>query len=192
MLSRELQKFFVVLRTGDHQAVQSELARIDPSLRRIIHARLQDSRLRRVADTGDIAQSLFKDFLYQSSEAGPTAYQSPGIHAYLAVAATRKIRERLRKHRMHSVGFSDQAGLIDPGASQSAQVEDRDLIECLRNRLLEDCRRLFDLILEGLTWPEISRKLGGTPDALRMKLRRALADALTEMGEEPFPRGGRS
>jgi hypothetical protein len=63
MPTPELQEFFAAIQGGDAGAVEAMLQHIDPFLRRVIHLRLLDGRLRRAVDTTDILQSLLKDFL---------------------------------------------------------------------------------------------------------------------------------
>jgi DNA-directed RNA polymerase specialized sigma24 family protein len=186
MASRELREFFAALRSGDPQTAESLLSRLEPSLRRIIRARLQDARVRRVADTSDIFQSLLKDFLFQR-ERSPSE-SSAGMYAYLAAAACHKIQAKLRKERRHVGSLADDFESVSAEPAAGKRLEDRDLIEAVRQRLAEDRRRLFDLTMEGRAWTEISAIVGGTPDALRMRLRRGIASVLSELGEEELSR----
>jgi DNA-directed RNA polymerase specialized sigma24 family protein len=184
MASRELQEFFAALRSGDPQIVESLLNGLDPSLRRIIRARLKDARVRRVADTSDIFQSLLKDFLFQKESERLPLEHSAGIYAYLAAAACHKIHGRLRKESRHVGSLADDFDRVSPEPPASGQLEDRDFIEAVRDRLDEDKRLLFELAVRGLTWSEISAVVGGKPDALRMRLRRGISGVLSELGEE--------
>ena len=189
MASRELQEFFAALRSGDPQNVESLLTRLEPSLRRIIRARLQDARVRRVADTSDIFQSLLKDFLFQrESQRSPSessaGESSAGMYAYLGAAAGHKIQAKLRKERRHVGGLADDREPVSPGPAAGQPLENRDFIEVLRKRLDEDRRLLFDLALQGLAWTEIAATVGGKPDTLRMQLRRGIASVLSEMRDE--------
>lgn len=184
MASPELQEFFAALRSGDPQTVDSLLNRLDPSLRRIIRARLHDARVRRVADTSDIFQSLLKDFLFQRESERSPSESSAGLYAYLGAAACHKIQAKLRKERRHVGSLVDGLEPVSPEPGAGQPLENRDLIEAVRARLDEDRRLLFDLTMQGLTWTEISAIFGGKPDALRMRLRRGIANVLSELGEE--------
>jgi DNA-directed RNA polymerase specialized sigma24 family protein len=188
MASRELREFFAALRSGDPQTAESLLSRLEPSLRRIIRARLQDARMRRVADTSDIFQSLLKDFLFQRESERSPSESSAGMYAYLAAAACHKIQAKLRKERRHVGSLADDFESVSAEPAAGKRLEDRDLIEAVRKRLAEDRRRLFDLTMEGRAWTEISAIVGGTPDALRMRLRRGIASVLSELGEEELSR----
>ena len=50
--------------------------------------------------------------------------------------------------------------------------------------ILQSTRLLFDLKAQGLTWHEVAAKAGGRADALRMRLNRAVAAVLTELGDK--------
>jgi DNA-directed RNA polymerase specialized sigma24 family protein len=184
MPSRELHEFFGALRSGDPRTVEPLLNRLDPSLRRIIRSRLKDARVRRVADTSDIFQSLLKDFLFQKESQRPPSGPSAGIYAYLAAAACHKIQAKLRKERRHVAGLADDFQPVSRDPPPTKRFEDRDFIEAVRDRLGEGGRLLFDLAVQGLTWAEISEIVEGKPDALRMRLRRGIANVLSELGEE--------
>jgi DNA-directed RNA polymerase specialized sigma24 family protein len=188
MASRELQEFFAALRSGDPQTVDSLLNRLDPSLRRIIRARLQDARARRIADTSDIFQSLLKDFLFQRENQQSPSDSSAGLYAYLAAAACHKVQAKLRKERRHVGSLADDFEPVSQEPAADERLEQRDFIEAVRGRLSEKTRGLLDLELQGLTWAEISAIVGGNPDTLRMRLRRGIASVLCELGEEELSR----
>jgi hypothetical protein len=58
-------------------------------------------------------------------------------------------------------------------------LEAADLQETVRTRLSKDAQRLFHLKAEGLSWKEIAERVGGKPDALRMRLTRDVASVLS-------------
>jgi DNA-directed RNA polymerase specialized sigma24 family protein len=184
MASRELQEFFAALRSGDPPTAEALLSRLDPSLRRIIRARLHDARVRRVADTSDIFQSLLKDFLFRRESQRPPSESMAGIYAYLSAAACHKIQAKLRKERRHVGSLAADFEPVSPGPAVSERFENQDFIEAVRERLGEDNCLLFDLATQGLAWTEISAIVGGSPDALRMRLRRGIASVLSELGED--------
>jgi DNA-directed RNA polymerase specialized sigma24 family protein len=142
--------------------------------------RLVDDRLRRVVDTADLYQSLLKDFLARRVEESADGQHAGGLCAYLARAVDYKIRTKLRKERHHGGGLPDGQEPLSPEAGAARMAEGRDFHQALRERLAEPVRRLFDLKAEGLTWPQIAEQIGGEPDALRMRLRRAVATILAK------------
>jgi DNA-directed RNA polymerase specialized sigma24 family protein len=77
-------------------------------------------------------------------------------------------------------------GLTDPAPDPSRVIAGRDLLEQFRLRLEADERALSDRRAEGRSWAEIATELGGTPDALRKKLARALDRVAYQLGlDEP-------
>jgi RNA polymerase sigma factor (sigma-70 family) len=183
MATPELQEFLAVLRSGDPQAVDDLLRQLDPFLRRIIRQRLIDGRLRRVMDTGDIFQSLLKDFLSQRKSSDP-GEASAELRAYLAAAVHHKIQTRARKERRSVGSLPGDWEPVSREPPASERVEEQDLSRTILARLPEEKRRLFDLKRQGLTWAEIAKKVGGKPDALRMGLNRAIASVLSELRYE--------
>jgi DNA-directed RNA polymerase specialized sigma24 family protein len=188
MASRELQEFFAALRSGDPETAESLLNRLEPSLRRIIRARLHDARVRRVADTSDIFQSLLKDFLFQRESQRSRSESSADVYAYLAAAACHKIQAKQRKERRQIGSLADDFEPVSLEPAVGKRLENRDFIEAVRERLAEDSRLLFDLTMQGLSWTEISAIVEGSPDALRMRLRRGIASVLSELREEELSR----
>jgi len=181
MATPELQQFLAVLRGGNREAVEKALCDLDPFLRRIIHLRLIDGRLRHVLDTADIFQSLLKDFMSQEH---PQVETSAGLCAYLAVAVRHKIQTRARKERRHAGSLPEDWEPVCPERPAGRQVEDQDFSQAIRTRLSREKRLLFDLKLQGLTWTEIAGRVGGQADALRMRLSRAVATVLSELGHK--------
>jgi DNA-directed RNA polymerase specialized sigma24 family protein len=191
MASPELQKFLETLRSNDPCAIDDLLRQLDPYLRKIIRLRLIDGRLRRVVDTTDVFDSLLKDFLAQKEKDGPPVETSAGLHAYLAAAVHHKIQTRARKERRHAGSLPPGWEPVSPEAPPARQIEDHDFTETIRARLAEDTRLLFNLKTQGLSWTEIAQKVGGTPDALRMRLNRAVVQILRELGWEDASYDGR-
>jgi DNA-directed RNA polymerase specialized sigma24 family protein len=184
MIAPELQKFFAVLRGGDREALGQMLREHGRFLQSVIRLRLLDGRLRRVMDTDDVFQSLLKDFLSRKEGQLPTPDAESQMRAYLSAAAHHKIEMRARKERRNLGGLPDGCEPVSPEPAADRGVEGRDFLQAVRSRLSEENRRLFDLKAQGLTWPEIAAQVGGLPDALRMRLSRAVAAVMAELGQE--------
>jgi DNA-directed RNA polymerase specialized sigma24 family protein len=184
MPTPELQEFLALIQRGDERAVEALLQEMDPFLRRVIHLRLLDGRLRHAVDTTDILQSLIKDFLRQPSVGEPAETSSAELCAYLAAAVRYKVQTRLRKERRHAGSLPEEWEPASPEPDVGQRVEDHDFAAAIRGRLGESVRLLFDLKAQGLTWHEVAAQLGGRADALRMRLNRAVAAVLTELGDE--------
>ena len=184
MPNSKFPEFLAVLQSGDRQAVEELLRHLDPFLRRVIRLRLIDGRLRRLVDTADIFQSLLKDFLSRREADRPPAPELGGLSAYLAAAVHHKIQTRMRAARRHAGDLPDGWDPASPEPAAAQHIEEDDLSQAVRARLPEQTRPLFDLKLQGLTWAEIAGRVGGKPDALRMRLTRSVAAVLGELGHE--------
>jgi DNA-directed RNA polymerase specialized sigma24 family protein len=184
MATPELQEFLATLQGGDEGAVKAILQEIDPFLRRVIRMRLLDGRLRRAVDTTDILQSLLKDFLRRRTAGEPAETSSAELCAYLAAAVRYKVQTRLRKERRHAGSLPEEWEPAISGQDVCRQVEEQDFAAMIRGRLDESARLLLDLKAQGLTWQDVAARVGGRADAVRMRLNRAVAAALTELGDE--------
>jgi hypothetical protein len=58
----------------------------------------------------------------------------------------------------------------------------RELLQKFRDRLSEEERRLADLRGQGRSWADIAAELGGTADARRVQLSRAVTRVWRELG----------
>jgi DNA-directed RNA polymerase specialized sigma24 family protein len=184
MPTPELQEFLALLQGGDEGAVEAKLQEMDPFLRRAIRMRLHDGRLRRSMDTTDILQSLLKDFLRQPAAGERAETSSAELCAYLAAAVRHKVQTRLRKERRHAGSLPEEWEPTSPEPDVGKRVEDQDFTAAIRSRLDETARALFDLKAQGLTWQEVAAKVGGRSDALRMRVNRAVAAVLAELGNK--------
>jgi RNA polymerase sigma-70 factor (ECF subfamily) len=87
----------------------------------------------------------------------------------------------LRRDVPLAAGEWDVAGA---GPSPSRVASGRELVAEFRRRLSAEERRLADLRAEGCGWDEIAAALGGTAQARRKQLARALDRVAEELGLE--------
>jgi DNA-directed RNA polymerase specialized sigma24 family protein len=175
----EIQEFLQILRSGNHEAAERAIAWLAPWLRRAISLRLVDGRVRRVTDTGDVFQSLMKDFLERGPDDGATPQNGACAKKYLIAAVHNKIVSRLRKEKRHSGSLASEP--LSPEACPATQVEGRDLIDTVRKLLRDENHWPFDRRVEGFTWPEIAMPYGIPSDTMRMRLRRSVAHGLCKL-----------
>src|SRR5207245_1305314 len=90
-------------------------------------------------------------------------------------------RAARRDQRRVQQGGLEQDDLIDPGPSVSREVANRELLEEFRTRLSDPERRVAALRALGCSWPEIAAQLHDEPDALRMRLNRAIDRVVREL-----------
>ena len=79
-------------------------------------------------------------------------------------------------------GQSPQFAADDPGPH--SVLVSRELLERVRSRLSPEERQLMEQRTEGREWEEIAQQLGERPNAVRMRLTRALDRVASELGLE--------
>jgi RNA polymerase sigma-70 factor (ECF subfamily) len=143
---------------------------------------MEDRRLHRVFDSMDISQSVLISFFARAST-GHFELETPEQLLNLLMQMTRNKlalqvrRQRARRRDSRRVDAIRVDELLvessDPGPSQLAA--DHDLIAAVRLRLGEEERQIADLRAEGWEWSEIAGRLGGSAQARRMQLARAIS-----------------
>jgi RNA polymerase sigma factor (sigma-70 family) len=170
------------IRAGDEQAARELVERYEPVIRREVKMRLRDPRLYRRLDWADICQSVLASFFVRAVS-GQYDLDEPGELLRLLVVMTRhKLAKQERRHRADKRDYRlaeerDPADLEGrPGAepTPSRLVAGRELLETFRARLSEEERMLADLRSQGYEWAEIAARVGGTAQARRMQLARAV------------------
>src|SRR4051794_15276428 len=169
------------IRAGDERAAADLVGRYAPVIRVAVRTRLGDRRLRRVLDTMDICQSVLKSFFVRAA-AGQYDLEQPEQLVRLLVAIARnKVALQARRQRAGNRDFRrdvplaagdwDVAGV---GPSPSRVASGRELLAEFRRRLSAEERCLADFRAAGRDWAAIAAELGGTAQARRMQLARAL------------------
>jgi RNA polymerase sigma factor (sigma-70 family) len=185
--------FMERVRAGDQQAASELVRQYESLIRREVRLHLEDRRLSRVFDSMDVCQSVLGSFFLRAA-AGQYDLQQPEqlirllvtmTRNKLASAARREYRQR-RDQRRVAEGAEEHLGqAADPNPSPSAVVSGQELLKLFREGLSEEERQLVDLRAEGLTWAEVAARLGGTPEARRMQLNRAVERMVQALGLEP-------
>jgi RNA polymerase sigma-70 factor (ECF subfamily) len=183
------EEFFRRIRAGDEDAATELVQRYEPALRLEIRLRLMDRKLRQLLDPADLCQSVLKSFFIRATT-GQFELDSPEkLLALLRTMARNKVAHQARRHqaqkrdarRLVSLGAEDQAG-ADPSPSRVAIG--RELLEAFQSRLSAEERRMAELRSSGCEWAEIAAELGGTPQARRKQLARAVGRVVQELGLE--------
>jgi RNA polymerase sigma factor (sigma-70 family) len=178
------------VRAGDEQAAAELMRRYEPVLRKTIRTRLTDPAMRRIMDSMDVCQSVMSNFFVRAA-AGQFDLKNPKqLLALLATMARNKVTNLALKERAARrgggaarVGLSDvQPAARDPSPSQAAASEE--LLREFRERLTAEERYLADQRALERPWAEIAAEVGGDPDALRIRLGRAIDRVARELGLE--------
>jgi RNA polymerase sigma-70 factor (ECF subfamily) len=169
------------IRAGDEQAAHELMARYEPVVRREVRARLRDPRLRRLFDSADVCQSVFASFFVRAA-AGQFDLDRPAQVVNLLMSmARRKLAFRARQQRaqrrdnrrVHE-GEEPLQQAADRQGSPSEQVGRQELVALVRQRLSAEENEIAHLRGQGCSWGEVADRLGGTPEARRVQLARAL------------------
>jgi RNA polymerase sigma-70 factor (ECF subfamily) len=183
------QSLLKSVRAKDDAAAAELLRRYEPVLRRIIQVRLLDARLRGRVDASDICQSVMASFFVRVSLGQYELHSAEDLLKLLATMARNKVIDKARRReregdrdRRLPVSEIPESALPAAQGTPSQQVALRELVGEARRRLSPDERQLLDLRQEGLEWADIAAKVGGSPEALRKRLSRAVDLVAQQLG----------
>ena len=175
------------VRVGEQRAATELVTRYEPEIRREVRFLLRDPFLRRTFDSMDICQSVMGSFFLRAALGEYDIDRPEDLIRLLirmtrnkVVDATRKQRAKCRDHRRATNIETVDVESVTPTPSQVA--EGREMLAAFRGRLNDEERRLADLRSQGEEWIDIARVMGGTPDARRKQLTRAIARVSSELG----------
>jgi RNA polymerase sigma-70 factor (ECF subfamily) len=183
------------VQSGDEQAAAELVRCYEPAIRRVVRFRL-DPRLRRLYDSLDICQAVLgKFFVYAAG--GQLELETPEqLVKLLATMARNEVfregrrqRAARRDHRRDTPADAAAGEVQAAGATPSKEVAARDLFQEVQRRLAPDERRLVQLREQGRDWAAIAAEVGGSAEALRKKLTRALARVMRELGLDEVSEG---
>jgi RNA polymerase sigma-70 factor (ECF subfamily) len=178
------------VRAGDEQAATELVRQYEPLIRREVRLRLEDRRLGRLFDSMDVCQSVLASFFLRTA-AGQYDLERPEQLIKLLVSMTRNklasaARRQHRQRRDNRRVVSGKAEALDAvasaGPSPSSLVAGQELLARLRQSLTEEEQQIADLRGQGLAWAEVAARLGGTAQARRMQLVRAVERIARELG----------
>jgi RNA polymerase sigma-70 factor (ECF subfamily) len=182
------------VREGDAQAAAELVRRYEPAIRRVARVRLTDPRLQRLFDSMDVCQSVFGSFFVRAA-LGEYELETPEQLLRLLAAMSRKkvvdqsrrARAARRDVRRNQSAAAHEHGWAAPGPSPSQEVAGQELLREFRRRLSEEERQLADARAEGRDWNQIAAERGGSPEALRKQLSRAVDRVSRELGLDEAP-----
>jgi RNA polymerase sigma-70 factor (ECF subfamily) len=181
------------VRAGDNQAAEELVRLYEPTIRRVARVRLVDARLRRAFDSMDICQSVFASFFVRAA-LGQYDLQRPEQLLKLLVNMSRK--KLIDRARQETAERRDYRRLAPDGlegrdvpaaaAGPGEEVAGAELLQEFRRRLTDEERQLAEKRAAGMDWPQIASDCGGSSEALRKKLARAIDRVGKELGLEHF------
>jgi RNA polymerase sigma-70 factor (ECF subfamily) len=185
-------EFIDRVRAGDAAAAEELVRRYEPLIRREVRLHLEDQRLARVFDSMDICQSVLASFFIRTA-AGQFDLRDPPQLFRLLVAMTRhKVASAARLHyrqrrdarRMSAAAHATAERSAASGGDPGAIVAGKELLRKFRECLTAEELQLAEWRNDGVSWAEIARRLGGTSDARRLQLSRAVDRVTRALGLE--------
>lgn len=169
------------IRSGEAAARQALYERCLPLLQRWAHGRLP-TRMRDIAETDDLVQVTLMRALNHLEEFESSS--SGCFLAYLRQILLNEVRAELRKRKIEKVDPSDLM-LADESASIVEQLVGQERVRAYEAALASLDREEQSLIVMriefGLSYKEIALDTGLTPDAVRMRVNRALETVSSRM-----------
>jgi RNA polymerase sigma-70 factor (ECF subfamily) len=137
----------------------------------------------------DICQSVLASFFIRAASGQYDIDQPEQLLKLLVAMARKKLafqarRERAQRRdnrRVTSAGL-EEAEFVADGPTPSHRVAAEELLREVQARLSPDERALAEKRSAGLEWTAIAEELGGSPEALRKKLARALDRVAQALG----------
>jgi RNA polymerase sigma-70 factor (ECF subfamily) len=169
------------IRAGDEHAASELVREYEPLIRREVRLQLADRRLCRLFDSMDICQSVLASFFVRTA-AGQYDLDKPEhllkllvrIARNKVVSASRRHHRQRRDSRRTATASGELARAIDDSPGPSELVASKDLLERLLSALSDEEKQLALLRSQGLAWPDIAARMGGTAQARRVQLSRAV------------------
>ena len=180
-----LSQLLESLRRGENDAADKIQERFGAQVRRLARVWLSQRRLGRLMDSEDICQSVLAEFFNRYSNGSYEFTNERQLRALLARIATSRLlyhwqRHRTAKRDIRRVAenpfpdrqLEDIAKSRQPSPSQV--FAGRELAEECEKRFTETEWEIVELRRAGNEWKEISKRLGRSPDSLRMQYTRAV------------------
>jgi RNA polymerase sigma-70 factor (ECF subfamily) len=190
---------FARVRARDPRATAEFVRAYEPQLRRKIRnwLRLRYPFLSSVLDSVDVCQSVLACFLLRVALGQYDLEQPEDVWNLLVVMSRRRLRQHARDQstdrrdaRRREAVASGLLEAVSQGPSPSQEASARDLLRAVRERLTAEEWAVAERRLEGCSWAEAAAALGGTADARRVQLARALDRVARELGLEEEPADG--
>jgi RNA polymerase sigma factor (sigma-70 family) len=176
------------VRGGDEQAAAQLVKEFEPVVRRELRFRLRSGSARQELESMDISQSVLGNFFVRIATR-QYDLERPDDLARLLVTMTRnKVAERLRnQHRQRrdsrrTVRGLDGMALASSEPTPSSVLAGREMLQLVLQSLRGEERRVVDLRCQGLSWQEIADSLGGSAEARRKQMTRAIDEIAQKLG----------
>lgn len=176
------------VKSGDELAATQLVQEFEPVVRRELRFRLRDSNARRELDSMDISQSVLTNFFVRVATRQYDLNEQSDLVKLLVTMTRNKVAEELRRrHRQRRDSRRTVLGvegmpLASADPTPSRVLAGKEILELVRHSLSGEERRLVDLRAQGLSWEEIADSLGGSADARRKQMARAIDEIVQKLG----------
>jgi RNA polymerase sigma-70 factor (ECF subfamily) len=187
----DYSEFIRRIRQGDERAAEELVRRYEPEIRLEVRAwlRLRNPALRRVFDSMDICQSVLASFFARAAVGDFDLEEPPQLIRLLVGMARNKVAQQVRHHQrqrrdVRRVGDleAQEGTLAGRNETPSRLASGRELLQKFRDSLSAEERQIADLRAKGYDWAAVAAELGGTADARRKQLARAVVRVEEELG----------
>ena len=184
------------VRAWDQEAAAELVRRYEPAIRRAVRFRLADARLGGLLDSMDICQSVLGSFFVRAA-AGQYDLETPEqVLGLLAAMARNKLASQARRQGARAAGTAAasppatrtrRSGSSTPAPARAGRWPRATCSRRSGAGSSPDERRLLELRNDGHDWAAIAARLGGSAEALRKKLARALDRVAEQLGLDDEP-----
>jgi RNA polymerase sigma-70 factor (ECF subfamily) len=181
------------VRAGDAEAAAELVNRYEDAIRRAVRFRLGGTRLVRLMDSVDVCQSVLASFFVRAAAGQYDIHEPAQLIKLLVAMARNKVAlharaqaRQCRDHRREQPAGDDEAVFVARGPSPSQVVAGQELLHEAARRLTPEERQLIELRKEGHEWADIAQRVGGSAEALRKQLARAVNRVAHELHLDDF------
>ncbi len=185
-MAEEIADLVTRLRKGDARAAEELFRQYEPVIRMEVRRRMRDPRLRRTFDSMDVCQSVLGSFFVRASLGQFDLDDPDGVIKLLVGMAHVKLAEQVRMQGRQCRDYRRAESLDEDvhqtaadSPSPSAVVAADELLAAARRELTDEERQIADRRVNGQSWEQIATDMGGTGQARRKQLERAV-DRVTE------------
>lgn len=180
--TKSLSDLLVALAQHDPDAPSRVLEMYGDEIHRFIRFRMRDSVLRRLHDSIDVEQSVFRRFFQRASSNELRLASEDELRAYLFTLAKNRVRElkrslsaAKRKANFVEEDSTFQLGQIGGNATTPDRaIAEAELMTEVRSLVGTDDWTAVVQRLDGRTWKEVAEDQGVMPDTLRKRIQTAL------------------
>jgi RNA polymerase sigma-70 factor (ECF subfamily) len=181
------------VRGGDADAADELVRRYARAVRTAVRVRLTDPGLRRHFDSMDIYQSVMASFFIRAAAGQFDLAEPAQLVGLLVKMAKNKLLVQARRHGrqkrdfMREVSLGEGVSIADTRPGPVTVASAKELLAALLDRLTPDEQQLARRRAAGMGWAEIAEELGESPQAVRMRLSRAIARVAPKLGLHAGP-----